>query len=64
MELKKIAIDPKEMAEMLGINVQTAYELTRREDFPSIRVSERRIIIPVDALNKWLNEEALKPKKK
>jgi excisionase family DNA binding protein len=62
MEITKITVDPKEMAEMLGINVSTAYELTRRKGFPAIRISERRIIIPVDALKKWLTEEAFKNK--
>lgn len=47
---------------MLGVNIQTAYSLTKQKGFPAIRVSERRIIIPVDALNKWLNEAAESPK--
>ena len=41
---------------MLGISEPRAYDLTKREGFPAIRVSERRIIIPVDALNRWLSE--------
>lgn len=62
MDNAKLTISPKEMAKMLGVNIQTAYSLTKQKGFPAIRVSERRIIIPVDALNKWLNETAESPK--
>jgi len=58
MENQKLTVTVNEMAKMLGISRPTAYELTKREGFPAIRVSERRIIIPVDRLTKWLNEEA------
>lgn len=53
----KVAINVKEMAAMLGISVPRAYDLTKRAGFPAIRVSERRIIIPTEALNRWLNNE-------
>lgn len=53
---EKMAINVKELAKMLGISEPRAYDLTKREGFPAIRVSERRIIIPVDALNRWLSE--------
>jgi predicted DNA-binding transcriptional regulator AlpA len=46
------------MAAMLGISRPVAYELTKREGFPAVRVSERRIIVPVEALKRWLNEQA------
>ncbi len=54
----KAAINVPELAAMLGISVPRAYDLTRREGFPAIRVSERRIIIPVEALNRWLYDSA------
>ncbi len=56
---EKVAVSVKEMSQMLGINIQSAYELTRRKGFPAIRVTARRIIIPVDALNRWLNSEGI-----
>lgn len=56
---EKIAVNVPEMAKMLGISVPRAYDLTKREGFPAIRISERRIIIPVDALNRWLNAESI-----
>ncbi len=54
----KLAINVPELAKMLGVSRPVAYELTKREGFPAIRVSERRIIIPVDKLNEWLDREA------
>lgn len=46
------------MAAMLGISRPVAYELSKKEGFPAIRVSERRIIIPVESLKRWLVKQA------
>ena len=56
--MKKVVSDQRalsvaEMAETLGISRTTAYELVNREDFPSMRIGQR-IIVPVDALDRWL----------
>lgn len=56
----KLTINVPELAKMLGISCPTAYELAKREGFPAIRVSDRRIIIPVDKLHEWLDREAAK----
>lgn len=53
----------REMADILGISLPTAYELCNREDFPAIRVTPRRIIIPVDGLQRWLEEQSSGGKK-
>lgn len=58
MENKKLTVTVNEMAKMLGVSLPVAYDLTKKEGFPAIRISERRIVIPVEALNKWLNESA------
>ena len=55
---QKRAIDVDELAEALGISKPTAYELCNREDVPAIRVTPRRIIIPVDGLQRWLEEQS------
>ena len=54
----KLTVTVNEMAKMLGVSRPVAYELTKREGFPAVRISERRIVIPVDALKKWLDESA------
>ena len=55
---QKRAIDVDELAEALGISKPTGYELCKRENFPAIRVTPRRIIIPVDGLQRWLEEQS------
>lgn len=55
MSTEKLTYSVEELARSLGISKPVAYELIKREGFPAIRVSERRIIIPVEALRTWLN---------
>lgn len=57
-KFSKQAIDVDELAEALGVSKPTAYALCNRADFPAIRVTPRRIIIPVDGLQRWLEEQA------
>lgn len=54
----KMTVSVEEMASMLGISRSVAYQLVREKDFPVIRVSERRLIIPIKSLEKWLEERA------
>ena len=54
MAIEKLTYSVEELSKSLGISKPVAYELIKREGFPAIRVSERRIIIPVDALRSWL----------
>lgn len=58
MTQEKLTVSVEEMANMLGISRPVAYELTHREGFPVVRVSERRVIIPLDSLKRWLEREA------
>jgi excisionase family DNA binding protein len=55
--MEKLTISVDEMAKMLGISRPVAYELTRKEGFPAIRISERRIVIPIDSLKSWLSQQ-------
>lgn len=48
----------RDISEMLGICLPAAYDLCARADFPAIRVTPRRIIIPADGLQRWLEEQA------
>lgn len=48
----------KEVADILGICLPAAYELCNRADFPAIRVTPRRIIIPLDGLQRWMEEQS------
>ncbi len=51
-----LAVD--ELRKLLGISKASAYALCRRDGFPAVRVSPRRIIIPIDALEEWLKANA------
>ena len=55
---EKLTLSVDELAQELGISKPLAYNLIKRNDFPSLRISERRIVIPVDALRSWLNANA------
>lgn len=56
--MEKLTISVNELAKMLGVSRPVAYELTRRDGFPAIRISERRIVIPFDSLKEWLARQA------
>lgn len=53
----KIVLSVDELAVELGISRPVAYELVKRDGFPSVRISERRIVVPVDKLREWLNKQ-------
>lgn len=55
---EKLVLNVAELAAELGISKPTAYELIKREGFPAVRVSERRTVIPVEALKLWLVENS------
>lgn len=56
--MEKKVYTAKEVASVLGISLCTVRQLCHRPDFPAIRVSPRRIVIPVDGLNRWMEKNA------
>lgn len=58
MRETKMIYTVEELAEALGIAKANAYALCRQPDFPAIRVSPRRIVIPVDGLKAWMQRNA------
>lgn len=55
-ESKTMSVD--QMAKCLNISRQSAYALCKRDGFPSVRVTPRRIVIPCDLLDNWLAQQA------
>ncbi len=55
--IKRSTMSVREMANELGICLPSAYELTRRRDFPAIALG-RRIVIPRVSFERWLEEQA------
>ena len=55
--MEKLAINVKELAEVLGVGISTAYDMIHIEGFPSIKAGGK-YIIPVKALQTWLDKSA------
>jgi excisionase family DNA binding protein len=49
----------REIAKLLNINVPRAYELAKQKDFPAIRIG-KRIVVPKQAFERWLELQAWK----
>ena len=52
----KLTYTVSEMAKVLNIGKNKAYELVKTEGFPVIYIGSS-IRIPIDALKKWLNDD-------
>ncbi len=50
----KLTLTIAEASEVLSISKVTLYQLTHRDDFPSIRIG-KRVLIPRDKLIEWIN---------
>ena len=57
--MEKATITVRELASQMGISLPKAYELVKQPGFPTINIGTR-ILIPVDAFHKWLNDQAAK----
>ena len=56
-----LTISVTEMARRLGISKPTAYQLARREDFPSFNIGNR-IVVYEAGLEEWVRRHAQKNK--
>ena len=54
---QKLTMTVEEAGKVLGISRPSAYALTKREDFPTVRVG-RRILVPCEGLKLWVEREA------
>ena len=57
--MDKLAVSVPEAARLLSLGKNAMYALARSEGFPSVKVGGR-IIIPLHALNEWVEDEAKK----
>lgn len=51
----KLTVTVHELAALLNIGRNKAYELTKTQGFPAIRFG-RRVVIPLEGLRKWLDQ--------
>ncbi len=48
----------EQTAKELGVSAQSVYQLCKTKDFPAVRISPRRIVIPATELAEWMRENA------
>lgn len=53
---EKLLISPEETAEVLGVCTKTVYNLTHRQDFPTVKIG-RRTLISVEGLREWVQAQ-------
>ena len=54
--MKPTMLRPRDVAEMLGLTVQTVYQMFGQGRIPHVRIG-RRLFIPVDAWEAWIAEQ-------
>ena len=59
MDEQKLVYTVPEVAKKIGIARGEAYKLARSGRIPTIRIGEKRIIVPVQAFENWLSQRAL-----
>jgi excisionase family DNA binding protein len=59
-ELPRLALRPREAAKALGVGERLLFDLTKRGEIPHVRLGNKCIVYPVDALRNWLAEQAAK----
>lgn len=53
-----LMLTAKHVSEILGLSLPLVYQLLNRASFPSIKVSDKRWVVPRDQLKLWLETEA------
>ncbi len=50
---EKLTLSVEEAGKLLGVSRQIAYQLSRRADFPTLRIG-RRVLVPRKQLEEWI----------
>ena len=56
MNMEKLTLNVSEAAELLGVSVPVMYQLTRRSDFPTLKIGKRTLIVR-ERLTDWVNAQ-------
>jgi len=57
-QIKKLAVDAMQAAEMIGCGRSLIYELINRPDFyPAFRIG-RKVLVNVEKLKQWIDEQS------
>ena len=55
--MNKLTYDAGEIAEILGISKSKAYDLLHREDFPTLHIGKRLLVVRIK-FDVWLEEHS------
>lgn len=55
--MDKLTYDAGELAKVLGISKSKAYDLMHREDFPTLRIGKRLLVVR-SKFEVWLEEQS------
>jgi excisionase family DNA binding protein len=61
MKTERLTMTVKEAGDALGVSRATAYMLASTGQIPTIRLGERRLVVPRAALMKMLERAEVKP---
>jgi excisionase family DNA binding protein len=53
-EPPRLALRPREAAKALGIGERLLFDLTKRGEVPHLRLGNKCVVYPLDALRDWL----------
>lgn len=62
VNMHKITITVKELAEALGIGINQAYALVKQDDFPKLKIGSK-YVIPKDEFEAWVKTNSYGGKK-
>ncbi len=51
--MQKITYNAEEIAQILGVSKSAAYDLLHREDFPTLRIGKRLLVV-ASRFDEWL----------
>ncbi|MCL2003259.1 MAG: helix-turn-helix domain-containing protein [Oscillospiraceae bacterium] len=51
-----LVLSAADVGKVLGLSKPSIYTLLNRKDFPTIRLTERRVVVSRDALRRWLED--------
>ena len=55
-----VVLQASHIQEILDVSKKYVYELLHRSDFPTVHVTEKRMVVPKEAFIRWLDEQATK----
>ena len=53
-----VCLNVADIAQVFRVSRSVAYRIVKQKGFPSIRVGEKRIVIPKDKFIEWMDEQS------